>query len=118
MWLPLPRLLIDRDEEVSGVRRVRSSWLIALLAVLAIVAAACGGNNKNKGTSSTSTTQAGTVTEGGDVTFAAEQEPDVMDWIDSNAGAAWGNYTVQQATMPRAYDFNVVDGKLAAYGLT
>jgi len=86
--------------------------LIALLAVLAVVAAACGGNNNKKSSSgTTSTTSAGAVTEGGDVVFAAEQEPDVMDWIDSNAGAAWGNYTVQQATLPRAFDFNIVNGK-------
>src|SRR5207302_5497142 len=88
------------------------SLLLALIAVLAVVAAACGGNNnKSSSSGSTSTTQAGAIQEGGDVTFAAEQEPDVMDWIDSNAGAAWGNYTVQQSTLPRAYDFNVVDGK-------
>jgi peptide/nickel transport system substrate-binding protein len=37
--------------------------------------------------------------------LGAEQEPDTMDWISSNAGAAWGVYTVETNTMPRAYDY-------------
>jgi peptide/nickel transport system substrate-binding protein len=45
------------------------------------------------------------VKQGGDITLGAEQEPDTMDWISSDAGAAWGVYTVETNTMPRAYDY-------------
>ncbi|GAC1588127.1 MAG: ABC transporter family substrate-binding protein [Acidimicrobiales bacterium] len=44
--------------------------------------------------------------QGGDLIFSAEQEPDCMDWIGSCAGAAWGIWTVQVNTMPRAYVIN------------
>ena len=73
----------------------------AALLALSMLAAACGSSSKSK--SSTGTTEA--VKEGGDLVFAAEQEPATMDWISSDAGAAWGVYTTEALTMPRAFDF-------------
>src|SRR3954451_8238389 len=89
---------------LGNVRRSRrrAGALLALLLALSMIAAACGGYDDNNN-ASTDTTEAGTPTKGGDVVFAAEQEPDVMDWIDANAGASWGVYTVQANTMPRAF---------------
>ncbi len=37
--------------------------------------------------------------------MAAEGEPGCMDWISTCAGSAWGIWTVETNTMPRAYDF-------------
>ena len=84
------------------VHRRQLTTMVVVVAALSMVAAACGKSDKSK--SSTSTTVA--VRQGGDLTFSAEQEPDTMDWIDANAGAAWGTYTVQTNTMPRAFFFN------------
>ena len=75
-------------------------WVLAVALSMAMVAGACGKSSKK--TSSGSTEKA---TEGGDLVFAAEQEPDCMDWIASCSGAAWGVYTVQTNTMPRVFDF-------------
>jgi peptide/nickel transport system substrate-binding protein len=75
--------------------------LILGLAAVALVAAACGGSSKSSG----STASGGAVKQGGDVTFSAEQEPDCMDWVGSCSGAAWGVWTVETNTMPRAYDY-------------
>jgi peptide/nickel transport system substrate-binding protein len=83
---------------VRDVKRFRA--LAVALVVISMVAAACGSDKKS---SSTSTTEA--VKEGGELTFAAEQEPATMDWISSDAGAAWGVYTTEALTMPRAFDF-------------
>jgi peptide/nickel transport system substrate-binding protein len=71
-----------------------------------------GAVSCSKSTSTTPTTSAGSgstttvaAKQGGDITLGAEQEPDCMDWIGSCAGAAWGVYTVETNTMPRAYDY-------------
>jgi peptide/nickel transport system substrate-binding protein len=75
-----------------------------------LLAAACSDDKKTGAGSASSSSE--TPTEGGDVTFAAEQEGDCMDWIGSCAGASWGVYTVQAQTMPRSFDFNLdKDGK-------
>jgi peptide/nickel transport system substrate-binding protein len=76
--------------------------------IVAFVLAA--GCSKSSSSTSTNTTVNGPTTtvaakQGGDITLGAEQEPDCMDWIDACAGAAWGVYTVQTNTMPRAYDY-------------
>jgi peptide/nickel transport system substrate-binding protein len=80
---------------------------------VALVAVACSSSKKNASSpttaassgasSTTSTTTA--IKQGGSITIGAEQEPDTMDWISSDAGAAWGVYTVETNTMPRAYDY-------------
>jgi peptide/nickel transport system substrate-binding protein len=41
---------------------------------------------------------------GGTITLGAEQEPDCADWISSCAGASWGEWTMQEHTMPRVFD--------------
>jgi hypothetical protein len=94
------------------VRQRRGSALLCLLFSFVLVAAACGGKSNNNANGSGSSSASETPTEGGDVTFGAEQEPDCMDWIASCSGAAWGVYTVQANTMPRSFDFNLdKDGK-------
>jgi peptide/nickel transport system substrate-binding protein len=75
---------------------------------VALLAAACGGTSKGSG--SAATPNGAAVKQGGDVTFGAEEEPNCMDWIGSCAGSAWGVYTVQSNTMPRAYDYNDASG--------
>jgi peptide/nickel transport system substrate-binding protein len=45
------------------------------------------------------------VKQGGDLVVGADQEPACMDWIGSCASSAWGIWTVQTNTMPRAYDY-------------
>lgn len=94
------------------MRQRRGSALLCLLFSFVLVAAACGGKSNNNANGSGSSSASETPTEGGDVTFGAEQEPDCMDWIASCSGAAWGVYTVQANTMPRSFDFNLdKDGK-------
>ncbi len=81
-----------------------------LLSVIAVgmVAVSCSKSSSTS-TSPTTASNGPTTTvaakQGGDITLGAEQEPDCMDWIGSCAGAAWGVYTVQTNTMPRAYDY-------------
>src|SRR5579859_1118047 len=82
------------------------------LLIVALVAVGCSSSKKNASSPTTaassggsSTTAAAAVKQGGDITLGAEQEPDTMDWISSDAGAAWGVYTVETNTMPRAYDY-------------
>ena len=79
------------------------SVVLGVVAV-AMIAAACSSSSKTK-TNGTTATTSGTVKQGGDIVLGAEQEPDCMDWIGSCAGAAWGVYTVETNTMPRAYDY-------------
>ena len=85
---------------------------------LALIAAACGSSSKKSSSGSTSSTASGAVKQGGDLTFSAEQEPDCMDWIGSCAGAAWGVYTVETNTMPRAYDYSDSKGYVPSSLLT
>jgi len=84
---------------VVRIRQGTVGRLLVALFALSLIAAACGKSDKNKATPSQN------VRQGGDLVFSAEQEPDTMDWIDQNAGAAWGVYTVQTNTMPRSFDF-------------
>ena len=79
--------------------------LTAALLALLMVSAACGSSKKNNNNAATNTTAAANVKQGGDLVFGAEQEADCLDWIGSCAGAAWGVYTIQTLTMPRAMDF-------------
>ncbi|MDQ1427211.1 MAG: peptide/nickel transport system substrate-binding protein [Acidimicrobiaceae bacterium] len=88
-------------------RRHRRHWLaVASATVLAVVVAACtGGGSKPVITTTTTLRPAATITQGGDITVAAEGEPGCMDWISTCTGSAWGVWTVETNTMPRAYDF-------------
>jgi peptide/nickel transport system substrate-binding protein len=76
--------------------------IAAVAAVIAVVGAACGSS----GTSSkpTASTAPVNVPNGGTLVIGAEQEPDVADWIDANAGASWGTWTMQAHTMPRSFE--------------
>ncbi len=91
------------------MRGLRGRGLLLGIVALGMVAVSC---SKSSSSTSTNTTTAGggpTTTvaakQGGDIVLGAEQEPDCMDWIGSCAGAAWGVYTVETNTMPRAYDY-------------
>ncbi|MDQ1365253.1 MAG: peptide/nickel transport system substrate-binding protein [Acidimicrobiaceae bacterium] len=87
---------------------LRGRGLLLSVVAIGMVAVSC---SKSSSTSTSPTTSANGPTttvaakQGGDITLGAEQEPDCMDWIGSCAGAAWGVYTVQTNTMPRAYDY-------------
>ncbi len=86
--------------------------LIALGAVFALVLVACGGSSSKKSGSTTPTTPT-TAPLGqpasGTLVLAAEQEPSCSDWIASCAGLSWGVWTMQEHTMPSAFDI-VKDG--------
>ncbi len=75
----------------------RGRGFVLLLAAVALLAGSCNAKS--------SPTKPGTVTQGGNIVVAAEQEPECMDWIGSCAGSAWGMYMVETNTMPRAYDY-------------
>jgi peptide/nickel transport system substrate-binding protein len=75
-----------------------------------MIAVGCSSSSKGAKSSSPSTGGGTTATtaavkQGGSLVLSAEQEPDCMDWIGSCGGAAWGVYTVETNTMPRAYDW-------------
>jgi peptide/nickel transport system substrate-binding protein len=100
--------------EDGVIRRKRATGLLAVLLTAGLVAAACGSSKKENTTTGTtakgsSSTAAENVPVGGTVTLGAEQEPDTADWININAGASWGAWTMAYQTMPRSYDF-VKDG--------
>jgi peptide/nickel transport system substrate-binding protein len=89
----------------------RLKVLAAALSALALTAGACGSSKKSSTTTGTepgggtATTAGGAVKEGGDLFFSAEQELDTADWLNINAGSAWGVYTIETNTMPRSFDF-------------
>jgi peptide/nickel transport system substrate-binding protein len=100
--------------EDGVIRRKRATGLLAVLLTAGLVAAACGSSKKENTTTGTtakgsSSTAVENVPVGGTVTLGAEQEPDTADWININAGASWGAWTMAYQTMPRSYDF-VKDG--------
>jgi peptide/nickel transport system substrate-binding protein len=75
--------------------------LAASLISLSLLAAACGSSKSSSSASSTTEKPK----EGGDLVFAEEQEGATMDWISSDAGAAWFVWIMQTNTMPRAFNF-------------
>lgn len=80
------------------------------MALLALIGSACsGGSSKPPPTSTAPTGGSQTITEGGNITVAAEGEPGCMDWISTCAGSTWGVWTIETNTMPRAYDFTSDD---------
>jgi len=87
------------------VKHERSRGFVLVLVCLAVIAAACSSSSKTGTKNTGGPTTTVVAKQGGDLVVAAEQEPDCMDWIGSCAGAAWGVYTVEANTMPRAYDF-------------
>jgi peptide/nickel transport system substrate-binding protein len=73
--------------------------------VVAMLAACTGGSAKPPPVTTVTTRPIPTINQGGDIVVAAGGEPGCMDWISTCAGSAWGIWTVQTNTMPRAYDF-------------
>ncbi len=74
--------------------------------VLGSVVACNGKSPRPPPTTTAATTRpVPTINQGGDIVVAAEGEPGCMDWISTCRGSAWGIWTVQSNTMPRAYDF-------------
>jgi peptide/nickel transport system substrate-binding protein len=81
--------------------------IVAFAATMTLLVAACGGSSK-KSNGNTSGGNAGTVNTtavptGGTLTIGAEQEPDCLDFLSSCAGASWGSWTAQIATLPMAF---------------
>jgi len=64
---------------------------IALVGAMAIPAGASSGASRRR------------AQGGGTITVGAEQEPDCADWISSCAGASWGEWTMQEHSMPRVF---------------
>jgi len=75
------------------------SRLAVLVLVIGLVAASCGDDDQDQATT-TSSERA----KGGTLVVGAEQEPDCADWIGSCAGSVWGYWTMNLATMPRAFE--------------
>jgi len=92
-------------------RQRRSLRLLALIAGLSLVAAACGGDDDADDASTGQEPDQATeeVPEGGNLTIAAEQEPECMDWMGSCSGSSWGFWSTQVNTIPRVFDV-VKDG--------
>jgi peptide/nickel transport system substrate-binding protein len=85
--------------------RVSRSGLVVGLLSVALVAAACSSSGRKGATGPGTAAPTGAAKQGGSLVLSAEQEPDCMDWIGSCAGQAWGVWTVETNTMPRAYDY-------------
>jgi peptide/nickel transport system substrate-binding protein len=77
----------------------------AMVALLMLVGGCTAGSPKVPPTTTVTTTPVPTINQGGDIAVAADGEPGCMDWISTCAGSAWGIWTVETNTMPRAYDF-------------
>jgi len=88
---------------VRDVKKVKAFGAAVL--ALSLVGAACGSSKSSKNDTTNTTASASATKEGGDLVFAAEQEGATMDWISSDAGAAWFIWTVETNTMPRLLDF-------------
>ncbi len=82
---------------------------IVLLVSMALIASACTGaaGPATSGAPGATAVAAGPTepTPGGDLVFAAEQEPKCMDWLASCGVSAWGVRTTQGLVMPRAFEF-------------
>ena len=94
------------------MQRMRRSKLLLVSLLAVVVVAACGSGKK----SATSGATNQKAVKGGTLTLSAEQEPDCADWIASCAGSTWGSYTIQEHTMPRAFDV-MPDGSQQASAL-
>jgi peptide/nickel transport system substrate-binding protein len=79
----------------------RSTVVLALLLSLSLVAAACGDDDGGAGSATTAEEE---VVKGGTLVIGAEQQGDCADWLGSCSGATWGIYTIQQHTLPRAFN--------------
>ena len=75
---------------------------IALLAVFAILAVACSDDDDGK-TPTTTAGATGGVPSGGEIAFGLEQEPDCLDWLGSCATVAYGFWSGNVTTIPRAF---------------
>jgi peptide/nickel transport system substrate-binding protein len=90
---------------MSGpLRRPTLTADVLVLVLLALVVGCTRGSARLPPTTTVTTVPVPTINQGGDITVAAEGEPVCMDWITC-AGSAWGIWTVETNTMPRAYDF-------------
>jgi peptide/nickel transport system substrate-binding protein len=71
-----------------------------------LVLAACGGSDDSgsDGARAGGGNTSAVRPDAGTIVIGAEQEPACADWISSCAGAVWGLWTMQQHTMPRAFD--------------
>jgi len=80
---------------------------VVWVALALLAAAACQkGNPKPAATTTVPTIRPVQINQGGDITVAAERDPACMDWISTCGASAWGVWTVETNTMPRAYDFS------------
>jgi peptide/nickel transport system substrate-binding protein len=88
--------------DVSGSLR----RLLAVCCALGLLLAACGGSDDSGSGDGNGNGDNGSAVQpdAGTIVIGAEQEPDCADWISSCAGAAWGAWTMQEHTMPRAFD--------------
>lgn len=72
----------------------RGAWrILALLTILSLIFAACGDDDDDP--SAEGDDQEQTTDEqkmGGEVAFAAEQEPESLNWLTSTHNTAWGSY--------------------------
>jgi peptide/nickel transport system substrate-binding protein len=78
--------------------------LFGLLSLLGGFAAACSGGSGKHQAAPTTTQPAVVATPHGDISVAAEQQPNCMDWLSACANSRWGVYMVEANTLPRAYD--------------
>ena len=90
---------------MNGVRR---GWFAAVFAGFVFVAACTSSNSSSSAERTTDTSKV--VTDSGTLVIGAEQEPACADWISQCAGAVWGIWTMQEHTMPRAFDPVQIDG--------
>jgi peptide/nickel transport system substrate-binding protein len=89
--------------------------IVAIAATMTMLVAACGGSSK-KSSGDTSggnapTVNTATVPSGGTITIGAEQEPDCLDFLSSCAGASWGSWTTQIATLPMVFRTTPTQGQ-------
>ncbi|MSO38131.1 MAG: peptide ABC transporter substrate-binding protein [Acidimicrobiia bacterium] len=85
------------------MRRTNVSWLVALLASALIVAA-------TNGIADARTTGKVKIPTGGTLVLGASQEADCADWIHLCAGSSWGQWTMQEQTIPRPFNYAMKKG--------
>lgn len=75
----------------------RGVWkILALLTILSLVFAACGSDDDgDDGAGGDTETNTEDKQMGGDVTLAAEQEPESLNWLTAAHNTAWGAYLMQ-----------------------
>ena len=90
------------DQKPPRARRLRGRIGGALAALTVLAATGCT-NGSSADVIAHSSIADVPVGQGGSLVIGAEQEPDCTDWIAVCAGSLWGQYIMEEETVPQVF---------------